>query len=168
MEGGSPGVFLTDFPVVASAFGVANVYQHDWDDGKELSEEEEQKNTLALLVLRQYLTERVLNVIMVGQPRLASTVYKTLKTIFLCNDARTKVQVTKELHGCEMGVGESLVDFIGRINGLMEEAERLGEVYSQPARMIMIATRLREPWRQMANDKMDRDKELTTIHWCSI
>ena len=81
-DGGNPGVFLRDFPVVASAFGVANVYQHDWDDGKELSEEEEQKNTLALLVLRQYLTERVLNVIMVGQPRLASTVYKTLKTIF--------------------------------------------------------------------------------------
>ena len=101
-DGGSPGVFLRDFLVVASAFGVANVYGHDWDDGKELSEEEEQKNTLALLVLRQYLTERVLNVIMVGQPRLASTVYKTLKTIFLCNDARTKVQVTKELHGCEM------------------------------------------------------------------
>ena len=59
-----------------------------------------------------------------------------------------------------MGIGESLTDFIARINGLMEEAENLGEVFSQQTRMVMVATRLREPWRQQANDKMDRDNDL--------
>ena len=47
-----------------------------------------------------------------------------------------------------------------QINGLMEEAENLGEVFSQQTRMVMVATRLREPWRQQANDKMDRDNDL--------
>jgi hypothetical protein len=42
----------------------------------------------------------------------------------------------------------------------MEESERLGEVYSGQARMIMVATRLREPWRTMANDKLDRESGL--------
>ena len=60
-----------------------------------------------------------------------------------------------------MGLGESLVDFLARMNNLMEEATRLGEDLSQSTRMVMIATKLREPWRTMANDKMDRDKELT-------
>ena len=91
--------------------------------------------------------------IMVGKPKLASTIYALLNTIFLASDARTQTQVTRELQQCEMGIGESLTDFIARINGLMEEAENLGEVFSQQTRMVMVATRLREPWRQQANDK---------------
>ena len=62
--------FMRDFPVVASAFGVAALYHKDWEDAKDLDEDEEKRNTLALLVLRQYLTERVLSVITVGRPRL--------------------------------------------------------------------------------------------------
>ena len=159
-DGGNPGIFIREFPVVASAFGVTQIYRWDKQEGDELSEEEEKKNTLAVLVLRNYLSERVLKVIMVGKPKLASTIYALLNTIFLASDARTQTQVTRELQQCEMGIGESLTDFIARINGLMEEPENLGEVFSQQTRMVMVATRLREPWRQQANDKMDRDNDL--------
>ena len=42
---------MRDFPVVASAFGVAALYHKDWEDAKELDEDEEKRNTLELLVL---------------------------------------------------------------------------------------------------------------------
>jgi len=160
-DGGDPGIFLREFPIVASAFGVTAVYEWEFEDNVDLDEEREKKNTLALLVLRQYLTDKVLKIIMVGKPRLACTVYKALSTIFFSSDARTKVQVTRELQRCEMGVGESLQDFLARINGLMEEAAIHGEIISPENRMVMVATRLKEPWRQLANDKMDRDPHLT-------
>jgi hypothetical protein len=160
-DGGDPGVFLREFPVVASAFGVTTVYHWEYPDDAELDEEREKKNTLALLVLRQYLTDKVLKIIMVDNPRLACTVYRALSTMFFSTDARTKVQVTRELQRCEMGVGESLQDFLARINGLIEEATVHGEIISPENRMVLVATRLREPWRQQANDKMDRDPNLT-------
>ena len=74
-DGGSPAEFLADFPVVEKAFGVAAVYRWELREGDQLTEDQEEKNTLALLVLRQYLTERVLKVITVGKPKLASAVY---------------------------------------------------------------------------------------------
>jgi hypothetical protein len=126
--------------VVGKAFGVEGVYKWDLEDDAELTVDQEEKNTLALLVLRQYLTERVQKVITAGKPRLASTIFKNLDTIFLANDAQTKVQVSRELQSCEMGIGETLVDFLARINGLMEEAETMGEVFSQENRMVTVAT----------------------------
>ena len=165
-DGGNPAEFLKDFSVVGKAFGVEAVYKWELDDETELNEDQEEKNTLALLVLRQYITERVLKIITVGRPKLASTIFRNLDTIFLANDARTKVQVSRELQSCEMGIGESLVDFIARINGLMEEAETMGETFSQENRMVTVATRLREPFRQQANDKMDRDSECTYNSLC--
>jgi hypothetical protein len=158
-DGGNPGAFMRDFPTVIAAYGLGRVYQ--WDEDLELDEESQKKNTLAILVLRQYLTDKVLKIVMVNQPQRASTIYKSLHNIFLTHDARTKVQVNRELQLCEMGLGESMDDFVARINDLMNEAEMLGERYSQEARMIMVATRLREPWRKLANDKMDLDPDLT-------
>ena len=70
-DGGNPGMFIREFPVVASAFGVTQIYHWDKQEGDELSKEEEKRNTLAVLVLRNYLSERVLKVIMVGKPKLA-------------------------------------------------------------------------------------------------
>jgi hypothetical protein len=157
-DGGDPEKFSRDFPVVAAAYGVAAVYK--WEDEREMTEEEEMKNSAAMLVLREYLTERVLKVVLVNHPKQASTVYRTLRTIYLANDARTKVHVNRDLHMCEMAMDEDLTEFVSRINGLMEESGRLGEVYSPQARMVMVATRLREPWRTMANDKLDREPEL--------
>ena len=51
-DGGNLVVFKRDFPVVASASGVTEVYQ--WGEDKEMNEEETKKNTVAQLVLRQY------------------------------------------------------------------------------------------------------------------
>jgi len=158
-NGEDPGAFERDFKVVAAAYGVTAVYE--WPKEKDMTVEEGRKNTIAMLVLRNYLTEKVLKILLVGQPVLASTVYNTLKTIFLTNDARTKVHVNRDLHSCEMALGESMTDFVARVNNLMEESERLGEVYSPQARMIMVATRLREPWRTLANDKLDREDDCT-------
>jgi hypothetical protein len=157
-DGENPGKFNRDFPVVAASYGVTEVYK--WPKGKVMTEEEELKNNAALLVLREYLSDKILKIVSVGQPKMASVVYGTLSRIFLTTDAKTTVHVNRELHSCEMALGESLTDFVARINDLMEESERLGEVYSGKARMIMVATRLREPWRTMANDKLDREPEL--------
>ena len=88
-DGGNPVQFVRDFPIVASAIGVSKVYK--WRDDKEIDDEKEEKcNNTALMILRQYLTERVLSVVMVGQPKLAVTVYRAVETIFITNDARTK------------------------------------------------------------------------------
>ena len=115
--------FVRDFPMVASEYNVSEVYK--WADDKEFDDENEERmhmNAAALMILRQYLTERVLSIVMVGQPKLAATVYRALDTIFLTNDSKTKVQVTRELYGCEMGLGESVVDFLARLNALVEES----------------------------------------------
>ena len=118
-DGGNPGKFNRDFPVVAASYGVAEVYK--WPAEKEMTEEEELKNNAALLVLREYLSDKILKIVLVGQPKMASMVYGTLRKNFLTNDARTKVHVNRELHSCEMALGEFLTDFVARINGLMEE-----------------------------------------------
>jgi hypothetical protein len=159
-DGGDPEKFSRDFPVVAAAYGVAAVYE--WRGGREMTEEEEIKNSAAMLVQREYLTERFLKVVLVNQPKQASTLYRALRTIYmyLANDARTEVPVNRDLHMCEMALGEDWTKFVAQINGLMEESGRLGEVYSPQARMVMVATRLREPWRTIANDKLDREPEL--------
>jgi hypothetical protein len=62
--------------VVFSAFGVTVVYKWEYADDADLDEDWEKKNTLAMLVLRQYLMEKVMKIIMVGDPRLACTIYK--------------------------------------------------------------------------------------------
>ena len=69
-DGGSPTRFMRDFPLVAKFFGVAEVFL--WDDDKRLEPEEDRLNTVALTVLRQYVSESVLMVIMVGNPGRAS------------------------------------------------------------------------------------------------
>ena len=89
-DGGNPMSFVRDFPVVAAAYGIADALT--WADDKTFdTEKEEQINTLAMLIIRQYVTERVLNIIMVGRPQLEGTVYRSLDTIFLTNDSVTKV-----------------------------------------------------------------------------
>jgi hypothetical protein len=128
---------------VAKAYGVAEVY--NWAEDKELTPEEEQKDNTVFLLLRQYLTERVLKIVMVGNPERASTIYKVLKTVFLSTDARTSLQVDRELSMCEMTLGESLQDFIARLNDLMEESCQMGEPMTDRRRMITLATRLRDP-----------------------
>jgi hypothetical protein len=55
-HGGNPGKFNRDFPVVAAAYGVAEVYK--WPAEKEMTEEEERKNNVPMLVLREYLSDR--------------------------------------------------------------------------------------------------------------
>jgi hypothetical protein len=125
-DGGNPTMFNRLFiSRVAKAYGVAEVYS--WADTKELTPEEEQKDNTAFLLLRQYLTERVLKIVMVGQPECASTIYKVLKTVFLSTDARTSLQVDRELSMCEMSLGEALQDFIARLNDLMEESCQMGK-----------------------------------------
>ena len=74
-DGGNPGKFNRDFPVVAASYGVAEVYK--WPVEKEMTEEEELKNNAALLVLREYLSDKILKIVLVGQPKMASMVYGT-------------------------------------------------------------------------------------------
>ena len=127
-DGGNPMVFVRDFPVVAAYYGITDAIT--WDDDKRIiitDDKEELVNNVAMMVIRQYVNEKVLNIIMVGRPTLAATVYRSLSTIFLTNDAVTKVHVARELYSCEMRLGDSLVDFLAKINGLMEESGRLGD-----------------------------------------
>jgi hypothetical protein len=158
-DGGNPAKFLRDFPFVASYFGVMEAYE--WEADMELDREQTRTNSYAVAVLRQYLTEDVLQVIMVGNPTRASVLYASLKKMFLARDARTMVQVQRDLNSCEMKLGESLVMFLSRINALLNEQDRLGEPVSQEVRMVTVASRLRNPWRQIANDKIDREPGLT-------
>ena len=161
-DGGNPTTFIREFiPVVAKAYGIAAVYE--WAEDKALDDEEERLDNLAGLVLRQYLSDRVLKIVTVGQPKRTSSVYKVLKTIYLTSDLRTSVQVNMELTACQMAIGESLTDFVARINALVEECQQLGDVISEKQRMVILATRLREPWRKLANDHIDRDRDLKAL-----
>ena len=100
-DGGNPTMFKRDFlPHVAKAYGVADVFA--WEEDKVLTAEEELRDNTAFLVLRQYLTDRVLKIVMVGQPKRASSVFNVLSAVFLTNDARTSLQVGRELSMCEM------------------------------------------------------------------
>jgi hypothetical protein len=88
-------------------------------------------------------------------------IYKVLDAVFLKSDIRTKAQVGRELSMCEMALGESLQDFIARINDLMEESQMMGEPITDNQRMITLATRLRDPWHEVADNLIDREPELT-------
>jgi hypothetical protein len=117
-DGGNPFRFIRDFlPLVARRMQVEDAYK--WPEEKELEEEEHKQNTLAIALLRMYVSENVLRVITVGSPNRASTLYRNLEVIFLQRDSRTKVQIQREISACEMRVGEGLVDFLGRINTLL-------------------------------------------------
>jgi hypothetical protein len=159
-DGGSPAQFNRDFlSCVATAYGVREAYF--WDEKKTLSEEEARKDTVAMLVLRQYLTDKVLQIVMINQPERASTVYRVLEVVFLKSDIRTKAQVNRELAMCEMALGEGLQQFIARINGLMEESQQMGEPITDNQRLVTLATRLKGPWREMADALIDREPDLT-------
>ena len=123
-NGENPGQFKREFPFAAEYYGVSEAFK--WPEGKELSEKEQRLNVMALAILRSYITEDVLHVIMVGEEDRASTLMRALETIFLANDARTKLQVQRELLGCDMRVGESLMTFLGRINKLIHELKCMG------------------------------------------
>ena len=69
--------------------------------------------------------------------------------------------MTRELNSYEMGLLETVVDFIAKMNALVEESIRLGMAVTDQARMLMVAMRLRDPWRTIAMDKMDRENGLT-------
>jgi hypothetical protein len=100
-DGGAPARFLRDFPLVSKFFGVAEAYL--WREDQELDAEQDRLNTYAMAVLRQYLSENVLSVITVQQPKRAATLYRNLEKMFLQNNARSKIQVQKEISACEMG-----------------------------------------------------------------
>ena len=61
-DGREPGKFERDFPTVTAAYGVTEVYK--WPSDKHMTEEEERKNNIAMLVLREYLTEKVLKIVL--------------------------------------------------------------------------------------------------------
>jgi hypothetical protein len=50
--------------VVAAVYGIASVYE--WGEGRDMMDEKECKNNLAMLVLREYLTEKILKIVLVG------------------------------------------------------------------------------------------------------
>ena len=118
-DGENTGQFLREFPVAAEFFGVTEAYE--WDSNKELSENEQRKNANAITVLRQYFTEDVIQVITTGTVTRASVLYDTLHKMFLPRNARSKLQVQRELLSCDMRVGESLIVFLGRIKSLSNE-----------------------------------------------
>jgi hypothetical protein len=60
-----------------------------------------------------------------------------------------------------MGERETLVEFVGRINGLMEEQEAMGEAISDERRMVTVAHGLRDPWKNIAVERMERMEGLT-------
>ena len=58
------------------------------------------------------------------------------------------------------------MDFLARLNALVEQSTRLGDIVTDEVRMLMVTTRLREPWRGMAVEKMERDGRLTYLTLC--
>ena len=59
-DGGSPAQFTRDFPMVAKAYGVSEAFR--WPESRVLTVREDYLNTRAMVVLRRYLSERVLTV----------------------------------------------------------------------------------------------------------
>ena len=158
-DGGNPGKFDRDFPLVAAHYGIQDVL--NWDPDTAITKEDDVKlNNVAMAVLRQYLSDEVLQVVLVDRPTNASAVFSNLKIMFLGHDNRTKVQNQQLLSACEQGRNESLVTFLSRINSLLEESTRLGDTISPQARLCTVAARLRQPWRAMAQEKLDREPEL--------
>jgi hypothetical protein len=158
-DGGSPAKFIRDFPVVAKAFGVQEAYE--WDPTQQLTPEQEELDNRAILVLRHYLTEDILQVLSFKKIGRAAAMMQSLRSVFLANNARTRVQVQKEMHTCEQRLGESLMEFLARVSSLLSELEAMGEETSEEAKIITVVTRLRQPLRQAAEDKLDRQPDIT-------
>jgi gag-polypeptide of LTR copia-type len=144
---------------VAEAYGVKQAFA--WGVDKELTSEQQVLNSKALIVLRSCLTERVLQVLMAGKVERASAMLASLKKMFLAHDARSKVEVQRKIHACDQALGESLLDFLHRIGGLMSELQAKGEVISEEWRIVTVVSRLRQPLRQVADDYMDRHRDHT-------
>ena len=158
-DGGNWGKFQREFPFVAEYYGVAEAYY--WEPDRELSEKEQRTNVLAVAVLRQYITDDVLQTIMTGEATWASVLYGSLQKVFFSKDARTRMQITTELMSCSMRIGEPLLGFLGRINGLVNELLGTGEKVDEKSRMVIIASKLRPALKEAAEDKMERSPELT-------
>ena len=60
-----------------------------------------------------------------------------------------------------MRIGEPLLGFLGRINGLVNELLGTGEKVDEKSRMVIIASKLRPALKEAAEDKMERSPELT-------
>jgi urease accessory protein UreF len=122
----------------------------------DLTEKEQRRNVNAMAILRQYLTDDVLQVLIVGDMSRASSMYNSLKKMFLFQDARTNLQVQRELHACEMKMGESVMVFLGGINRLINELTMMGEHMPEQVRLTVVA-RLRRGFREAVNDRSDAD-----------
>jgi hypothetical protein len=157
--GENAGKFMREFPFVAEYFGVTEAF--DWEDDQELDDAGKRKNVLALAVLRQYISEDVLQIITEGEVTRASVLMKALRKMFLTQDARTKLQVERELLGCDMKLGEGLVPFLGRINKLINELITMGDMVTEKRRIITIVARLRPALREVADEKVDREPDLS-------
>lgn len=127
-DGGNTGQFLREFPVVMEFYGIGPAFS--WEDDKELNEAEQRMNTNAMTVLRRYVTEDIVNVITTGRATRASMMYKSLRRLFMPCNARTKLDITREIHGCKMKMGESVVMYFGRIKALINELLELGDEMS--------------------------------------
>jgi hypothetical protein len=158
-DGGSPRQFVKNFPLVAAFFKVAEVYE--WEPSRALGDAEKELDARAMVVLRQYVSEDVFEVISVGAADRASLLYSNLKQMFLRNDARVKLQIHSELHGATMRPGETILSFIGRLSALMNELDVMGEQLPNELRTLMMVTKLREPWRTIAGSKLEREPEAT-------
>ena len=112
-NGENAGKFIREFPFVAEYYGISEAYT--WDDEAELDEAGKRKIVLALDVLRQYISDDVLQIILEGEVTRASVLMKALDKVFLAKDARTKMQVEKNLFNCDMKIGGGLVTFLGRL-----------------------------------------------------
>jgi len=60
-----------------------------------------------------------------------------------------------------MKMGESLVVFFGRIKALINELIELGGELGEEYLKITVTSMLRQPYRGWAEEKMDREKEIT-------
>ena len=158
-NGENGGQFLREFPIAADFFDVAEAFE--WESDKELSGNEQRKNVQAMAVLRRYVTDDVLQVITTGKATRAAAMYRTLKQVFIPANARTKLHVQRELLGCDMRAGESLIAFLGRIKSLINEMIGLGENMDVRTIMITMTARLRPFLRNLAEEKMDREEDIT-------
>ena len=86
----------------------------------------------------EHLSEDVVEVISTGKEERAATMYSTLKKMFMPANARTKLQVQRDILKCDMRVGEPLVVFLGRIKRLLNELVAMGEVMEDADIMIAI------------------------------
>ena len=86
---------------------------------------------------------------------------RSLEQIFLKTDPKARMRLQTEFALCQMKVGESLLVFLGRVNLIINELGGMGDKMDEQGRIVAITTKLRPFLRAAAEEKIDREPEIS-------